>query len=139
MRTNIEVLLLWGEKGSGEMNEIEKAIKTLQGESGCVELDLSNGNAGEKAQDFADACHVAVEALREKQEREDPKPLTLEELMEMTREPVYDADDENWYVIDYVDIVDELSTLIVMTDSTEFDSENGLPKFYRTKLEEAGK
>ena len=55
--------------------------------------------------------------------------------MEMTREPVYDADDGYWYVIDYVNIVDELSTLIVMTDSTEFDSENGLPKFYRTKPE----
>lgn len=65
-------------------------------------------------------------------EPECQKPLTLEELMEMTREPVYNADDETWYVIDYVDIVDELSTLIVMTDSTEFDSEDGLPKFYRT-------
>ena len=83
-----------------------------------------------------------LETLREKQEREQreaPKPLTLEELMEMTREPVYDADDGYWYVIDYVNIVDELSTLIVMTDSTEFDSENGLPKFYRTKPEESEK
>lgn len=52
------------------MNEIEKAIETLQGECGCVELDLSNSNAGEKAQEFAEACHVAVEALREKAERE---------------------------------------------------------------------
>ena len=83
------------------MNEIERAIKTLQGECGCVELDLANGKAyGEKAQEFIDACHVALEALREKQERDTeakrmrteqkPQPLTIEELHEFI-----DSDEED--------------------------------------------
>ena len=71
------------------MNEIKKAIETLQGECGCVELDLSNSNAGEKAQEFAEACHIAVQALHEKAERENPKPLTIDELREMNGEPVW--------------------------------------------------
>lgn len=36
-----------------------------------------------------DASKAAVEALREKQERENPKPLTLEEMRSMIGEPVW--------------------------------------------------
>lgn len=36
-----------------------------------------------------EACRLAVAALRAQQEQEDPKPLTLDELQEMDREPVW--------------------------------------------------
>lgn len=36
-----------------------------------------------------DAEQMAIDALREKAEREDPKPLTLEELLNMSGEPVW--------------------------------------------------
>ncbi len=36
-----------------------------------------------------EAVRLSLEALREKAEREDPKPLTLEELRQMDGEPVY--------------------------------------------------
>ena len=38
---------------------------------------------------LAEAFHMALEALREKAEREDNKPLTLEELRQMDGKPVY--------------------------------------------------
>ena len=37
---------------------------------------------------------IALSALREKQERDNPKPLTLDELREMDGEPVWCADGE---------------------------------------------
>lgn len=65
------------------------------------------------------------------------EPLTLDELREMEGEPVYDGHALQWYVIEDVDIVDELSTIICMTDGEVFDSEDGLPPFYRRKPEES--
>ena len=38
---------------------------------------------------IGEALDLALEALREKAEREDPKPLTLEELRRMDGEPVW--------------------------------------------------
>lgn len=94
------------------------------------------------------AFMIALKALYREQERdteakrrraeENPKPLTLDELREMEGEPVYNADNKTWYVVEDIDEIDELSTVISMTDTTEFDSEEGLPKFYRTKPEGCG-
>lgn len=44
------------------------------------------------------AFEIALSALREKAERENPKPLTLEELKERVEKPVYIMwrPDENW-------------------------------------------
>lgn len=39
--------------------------------------------------ELKEAMQMAAAALREKAEREDPKPLTLEELRQMDGEPVY--------------------------------------------------
>ena len=39
--------------------------------------------------ELKDAMQMAIAALREKAEREDPKPLTLEELRQMDGEPVW--------------------------------------------------
>lgn len=39
--------------------------------------------------ELKDAMQMAMAALREKAEREDPKPLTLEELRQMDGEPVW--------------------------------------------------
>ena len=41
---------------------------------------------------FCEALDVAAAALREKAERENPRPLTLEELRQMHGEPVYVSD-----------------------------------------------
>lgn len=38
---------------------------------------------------IGEALDLALEALREKAEREDPKPLTIEELRQMDGEPVW--------------------------------------------------
>lgn len=39
--------------------------------------------------DLREAMQMGIDALREKAEREDPKPLTLEELRQMDGEPVW--------------------------------------------------
>ena len=41
---------------------------------------------------FMDAACVALECLREKVDRENPKPLTIEQLRQMDGEPVWVAD-----------------------------------------------
>lgn len=54
---------------------------------------------------FNEAIIMAITALREKAEREDPKPLTLEELRHMDGEPVYivyaSAQPCEWVVFDH--------------------------------------
>lgn len=45
--------------------------------------------AAEELKKYMEAEQMAIDALREKAEREDPKPLTLEELWQMEGEPVY--------------------------------------------------
>lgn len=63
------------------MNEIEKAIETIKHISDIdtkYHLGISNYD-----------LLTAIEALREKAEQENPKPLTLDELREMDGEPVW--------------------------------------------------
>ena len=48
-----------------------------------------NGCGRCTSDELREAVSAAIAALREKAEREDPKPLTLEELRQMIGEPVY--------------------------------------------------
>lgn len=45
-----------------------------------------------------------MDAIREKQERENPKPLTIEELREMNGEPVWVAEFHVWAIIEVDDV-----------------------------------
>ncbi len=78
---------------------IQEAIKQLDG----AEVLLLN------RKDFAfnEAIIVAITALREKAEREDPKPLTIEELRQMDGEPVWVANlrtpDQSEYCVIFFD------------------------------------
>lgn len=63
--------------------------------------------------DFENAVSLAVATLRVRQERENPEPLTLEELREMNGEPVWCVDgsgNETWGLVDmscsYIDVID---------------------------------
>ena len=42
----------------------------------------------ERADKITQALYMAVEALKEKQEREDPKPLAADEVLQMVGEPI---------------------------------------------------
>lgn len=46
------------------------------------------------------AVTEALETLRDKVEREDPKPLTIEELRQMHGQPVWLVDAKRWGIID---------------------------------------
>ena len=63
---------------------IEKAISELEGYIGVFD-DIYDYELKE----LWPALQLAVDALREKAEREDPKPLNIEELLQMHGEPVY--------------------------------------------------
>ena len=72
----------------------EEAIRILDPETtgeALAEIEYYNGFSGKTAavQAVSDACVLAVAALREQEERENPKPLTLDELREMECEPVW--------------------------------------------------
>lgn len=66
---------------------IEKAIDELGGYIGVFD-DIYNYELKE----LWPALEFAVSALREKLERENPKPLTIEELRQMDGEPVWVTD-----------------------------------------------
>lgn len=72
--------------------KIEQAIKIVN--SLCDTMEDSEKNS--------QAVGMALEALREKQERENPEPLTLEKLREMREEPVWglhkDYDAGTWLI-----------------------------------------
>lgn len=72
----------------------EEAIRILDPETtgeALAEIEYYNGFNGKTAavQAVSDACEIAVAALREQEERENPKPLTIEELRQMDNCPVY--------------------------------------------------
>lgn len=73
----------------------ERAIKRLsihlRADVDCYNQAVAKGymNAALVHKTDAEANRIAITALREKAEREDPKPLTLEELRQMDREPVW--------------------------------------------------
>ena len=108
------------------MNEIEKAIEIL-GKTPC------NLTHGETQAGVADAFDLAVDALQEKADRENPMLLTLDDLRDMVGEPVFNEYENIWQIISDIDEVDELCTIINMTDGDEYDTEDGFPGFYRTK------
>lgn len=75
----------------------EEAIRILDPETtgeALAEIEWYNGFSGKTAavQAVSDACILAVSALREQEERENQKPLTLDELREMDGEPVFLVD-----------------------------------------------
>lgn len=49
------------------------------------------------------ANELALAALQEKAEREDPKPLTIEELRQMHGEPVWMKEEQTWGIINVDD------------------------------------
>lgn len=51
--------------------------------------DLNGCEMQEEWQRTIDVCSIAVNAILEQEERENPKPLTLDELRQMKDEPVY--------------------------------------------------
>lgn len=59
---------------------IDEAINDL---IAFVEADIGHGDL------HMSSIYLAIDALREKQERDNPKPLTLEQLRERNGKPVY--------------------------------------------------
>lgn len=72
----------------------EEAIRILDPQTtgeALEEIEYYNGFSGKTAavQAVSDACVLAVSALREQEERNNPKPLTMDELRQMGGKPVY--------------------------------------------------
>ncbi len=80
---------------------IEEAIKTFKGRKA---LAFADGYA-DQVQDYIEAMSMAVDALRAQQERENQKPLTLDDLQKMDGQPVWcvypDCDTGGeWFICD---------------------------------------
>ena len=52
---------------------------------------------------IGEALTMAIAALQEKAEREDPKPLTIEQLRQMRGEPVWMKEEQAWGIINIDD------------------------------------
>lgn len=58
------------------------------------------------AEEVDEACRIAVSAIRAQQERENPKPLTIDELFQMDGDPVwvvYDEDAGTWALVEVLE------------------------------------
>ena len=102
---------------NGEI-DIEKAIKFFSPPYDWVK-DEGDRNT------LSPFFDIALQALKEKFDRDNPVALTFEELKQMEDEPVYEKSADQWYVIDSVDFIDDLASEIVMTDDSLFHSDNG--------------
>ena len=86
------------------MNETERAIETMK------KTNLCNGctSATSKGLENCNVCDnciskkVIMQALQEKAERDNPQPLTIEELKQMVGEPVWHTRNDCWIVVDAV-------------------------------------
>lgn len=73
--------------------KVEEAIKTIAVAVAEVEWDYP--------MNYAVAFEMAIAALRAQQERDNPKPLTLEELREMNEDspPIWDSRLNTWCAV----------------------------------------
>ena len=98
-------------------------------------LEIMEDETDDQTEVFSTAYKALYRIANGRRAKPANEPLTLDELRGMAGEPVYDGHALQWYVIEDVDVVDELSTIIHMTDGTDFDSEDGLPPLFRRKPE----
>lgn len=88
---------------------IQEAIKHIatcyKADVSCYHTAIAKGfyGAANVHRCDMDANEMALAALREKAEREDPKPLTLEELQQMDGEPVWVQEANKWAIVQAVD------------------------------------
>lgn len=87
---------------------IQTAIKRITSERAAEVLGMAasfNGCGRSDIDEFREAVRAGKAALREKAERENPKPLTLEELRQMEGEPVFlvieNLDVQRWAILDF--------------------------------------
>lgn len=122
----------------------EEAIEVICAERECVSgknCDF-NCNACDLAMEegtIISTYDMAIAALRSQQERENPKPLTLDELRQMDGEPVYDGLGYEWFIL--AEITDDE---VIMTDGAVFDIDEDsmntvIERFYRHKPQEESK
>lgn len=57
----------------------------------------------EAQEDICEALNMAITALREQEERENPKLLTMDELKKMNGEPVWVVELNYWAVVEVLD------------------------------------
>lgn len=69
---------------------LEMLAAASDGMEKCVRYEVNQSHR--EVQENVDTYRMAIDALREKAERENPKPLTIEELRQMDGEPVWVSD-----------------------------------------------
>ncbi|MEG0944375.1 MAG: hypothetical protein RSD74_02045 [Angelakisella sp.] len=90
------------------MSEIEKTIENLNNKGCYMSIDYSGGKDMTAVILIGEQAELAIIALQEKAERDNPKPLTLDELRWMDGEAVFLVDAESleygwhdgWYLVD---------------------------------------
>ena len=103
------------------MNKLQKAIDMLENKWASLVGNYRYQNA-EKI-DNEELMYFIIECLKEKQARENPKPLTLEDLVERNDKPVFAVSkksyfDKEWIIIYYI------KNKKVYYTETEFDFPN---------------
>lgn len=84
------------------IKRITSEIKRITSERAAEVLGMAasfNGCGRSDIDEFREAVGAGKAALCEKAERENPKPLTLEELRQMDGEPVWINDEKCWGII----------------------------------------
>lgn len=79
----------------------DEAIKWLSDE--LMFLERPNVNKGSGLEKKIAVCQMAIDAIREQEERENPNPLALDELLKMHGEPVWVVVSDRalgWYLVD---------------------------------------
>lgn len=87
------------------MSEIERAIKRIEKNMGILDIRIRCGHGTPEIQEWKQEYQLAIEALCEKQERENPQPLTLEELRGMAGQSVWiitlrNRECSHWVILD---------------------------------------
>lgn len=108
------------------MNDTEKLISTIT-KAFPVGVDYSNQTDHTAVSFFDSQAELILSALREKQERDNPKPLTLDELRKRNGKPVYCVEQKSAYPIKAWGIVYLLDPFGngVLIDGTAFNFEQG--------------
>lgn len=121
---------------SERIQEIIKELRSMQNAAQVV-LDSGFGtHEGEhdtvyrKRRNLAkDAADIIETLLRETE----PNPLTVEQIKEREGKPVYDAGGCAWRIVEGVEYVDELCSIVHFTDSDSVNLEDHPLALYATE------
>lgn len=116
-----------------EIENVNYAIDFLKKRKKMADDSIRHFMYGERQ-----AVNIALLALQEKAERENPQPLTVEQLKERVGKPIWDNCNREWFILNIIWADEETGKVDWLEDTAEYNHGYSAEeqRFYKYKPKE---